>query len=359
MKRRQKLGKPSLSKRPNDQKLIETFLLLNQAKTEIVNKERKSYPNQIISAFNISFSNNKKKEYNSKNVPIKTANLSFTSCTNTNKNKNNNIKSVQNQFNIKNKNNQINEKKEKNINVEYIQQIGNNPNLISGKYVDKKTLIKTNTTTNDDKNNIINNNKNQSMPNNTVNNNNNKAIVNNNNNKEIIKSEKNQINSNNKQIKKQSLNYEVENKDINQTQNIVNTGGYFDTYTGKIINNQSQSNQNTTNSKHANKNNYHTINLNENQNEDYLNNSFPLLGQKTDKTEYLTEIERNNRFKEDIDSNDYDMEMNQQIKNMKEINNNIYKKTKSGVLNDTDVLTLEPQPKPKRRPVYKIPPSNI
>lgn len=236
-------------------------------------------------------------------------------------------------------------KKEKNINVEYIQQIGNNPNLISGKYVDKKTLIKTNTTTNDDKNNIINNNKSQSMPNNTVNNNNNKAIVNNNNNKEIIKSEKNQINSNNKQIKKQSLNYEVENKDINQTQNIVNTGGYFDTYTGKIINNQNQSNQNTTNSKHTKKNNYHTINLNENQNDNYLDNSYPILGQKSDKTEYLTEIERNNRFKEDIESNDYDMDMNQQIKNMKEINNNIYKKTKSGVLNDTDVLTLEPQPK--------------
>ena len=86
-----------------------------------------------------------------------------------------------------------------------------------------------------------------------------------------------------------------------------------------------------------------------------LNNSFPVLGQKSDKTEYLTEIERNNRFKEDIDSNDIDM--NQPIKNMKEMNNNMYKKTKSGVLNDTDVLTLEPQPKPKRRPVYKIPPS--
>ena len=35
MKRRNKPGKPSVSKRPNDQKLIETFLLLNQAKTEI------------------------------------------------------------------------------------------------------------------------------------------------------------------------------------------------------------------------------------------------------------------------------------------------------------------------------------
>ena len=88
-----------------------------QAKTEIVNKERKSYPNQIISAFEISFNNNnKKKEYNSKNVPIKTANLTFTSCINPN----NNIKIVLNQFNIKNKN----EKKEKNINVEYIQQVG-------------------------------------------------------------------------------------------------------------------------------------------------------------------------------------------------------------------------------------------
>ena len=41
MKRRQKLGKPSLSKRPNDQKLIETFLLLNQAKTEPKNNENK------------------------------------------------------------------------------------------------------------------------------------------------------------------------------------------------------------------------------------------------------------------------------------------------------------------------------
>jgi len=329
----------------------------SQAKTEIINKERKSYPNQIVSAFEISFSNNnKKKEYNSKNVPIKTANLSFASCINTNKNNNNNIKSVQNQFNIKNKNNQTNEKKEKNINVEYIQQIGDNPNLISGKCVDKKAIIKTNSTTNDDKNNIVNNNKSQNMSNNAVNNNKNKIIVNNNN-KESTKNEKNQINNNNKQIKKQSLNYEIENKDINQTQNIVNAGGYFDTYSGKIINNQNQINQNTTNSKHTKKNNYHTINLNENQNDNYLDNSYPILGQKTDKTEILTEIERNNRFKEDIDSNDYNMDMNQQAKNMKEINNNIYKKTKSGVLNDSDVLTLEPQPKPKRRPVYKIPPS--
>ena len=40
MKRRQK-GKLSLSKRPNDQKLIETFLLLNQAKTEGKNNENK------------------------------------------------------------------------------------------------------------------------------------------------------------------------------------------------------------------------------------------------------------------------------------------------------------------------------
>ena len=39
MKRRQKPGKISLAKRPNDQKLIETFLLLNQAKTE--NKHNK------------------------------------------------------------------------------------------------------------------------------------------------------------------------------------------------------------------------------------------------------------------------------------------------------------------------------
>ena len=189
------------------------------------------------------------------------------------------------------------------------------------------------------------------MSNNAVNNNKNKIIVNNNN-KENTKNEKNQINNNNKQIKKQSLNYEIENKDINQTQNIVNAGGYFDTYSGKIINNQNQINQNTTNSKHTKKNNYHTINLNENQNDNYLDNSYPILGQ-----EILTEIERNNRFKEDIDSNDYNMDMNQQAKNMKEINNNIYKKTKSGVLNDSDVLTLEPQPKPKRRPVYKIPPS--
>ena len=40
MKRRQK-GKLSLSKRPNDQKLIETFLLLNQSKTEGKNNENK------------------------------------------------------------------------------------------------------------------------------------------------------------------------------------------------------------------------------------------------------------------------------------------------------------------------------
>ena len=317
-----------------------------QKKNEIVNKERKSFPNQIISTFEISFNNNKKKEYNSKNVPIKTENLSF--CINSNQNKNNIIESVQNQFNIKN-NNQINEKKEKKIKVEYIQQIDDN-----GKYIDKKILIKTNGTTNDGRNNIINSNKSQNIINNTINNNNNNNIVNNivNNNKVDTKNEKNQINSKNKQIKKQSSEHEIESKEINQ--NIVNTGGYFDTYSGKIINNQ---NQNITNAKHTKRNNYHTINLNENQNDDYLNNSFPILGQKTDKTEYLTEIERNNRFKEDVDSNDYNIDMNQQIKNIKETNNNKFTKTKSDVLNDSDVLTLEPQPKPKRRPLYKIPPS--
>lgn len=42
MKRRLKPGKLSLSKRPNDQKLIETFLLLNQAKTEIKSNDTKT-----------------------------------------------------------------------------------------------------------------------------------------------------------------------------------------------------------------------------------------------------------------------------------------------------------------------------
>ena len=35
MKRKIRPSKPTISKRPNDQKLIEAFVLLNQAKTEI------------------------------------------------------------------------------------------------------------------------------------------------------------------------------------------------------------------------------------------------------------------------------------------------------------------------------------
>ena len=43
--------------------------------------------------------------------------------------------------------------------------------------------------------------------------------------------------------------------------------------------------------------------------------------------------------------------MNQQIKNIKEINNNIYI-YKSEILNDSDALKLEPQPKTKKEVLY-------
>ena len=49
MKKKIKPGKPSISKRPNDQKLIETFLLLNQAKTEIKENNSKEKENKKIS----------------------------------------------------------------------------------------------------------------------------------------------------------------------------------------------------------------------------------------------------------------------------------------------------------------------
>ena len=66
MKRKQKVGKVSLAKRPNDQKLIETFLLLNQAKTELkdnINKidiQKNKKPNNITIDKNIE--NNKIEE---------------------------------------------------------------------------------------------------------------------------------------------------------------------------------------------------------------------------------------------------------------------------------------------------------
>ena len=44
MKRKIRPSKPTISKRPNDQKLIETFILLNQAKPEIKSNK---YNNKI------------------------------------------------------------------------------------------------------------------------------------------------------------------------------------------------------------------------------------------------------------------------------------------------------------------------
>ena len=63
MKRRQKPGKASISKRPNDQKLIENFLLLNQAKTEIKfndSKENKSKDKEKNNKIDIEKNNNSK-----------------------------------------------------------------------------------------------------------------------------------------------------------------------------------------------------------------------------------------------------------------------------------------------------------
>ena len=65
MKRRLKPGKLSLSKRPNDQKLIETFLLLNQAKTEIKSNDTKTdKTKENVKKIEIGNNNNNKSKPN-------------------------------------------------------------------------------------------------------------------------------------------------------------------------------------------------------------------------------------------------------------------------------------------------------
>ena len=107
-------------------------------------------------------------------------------------------------------------------------------------------------------------------------------------------------------------------------------------------------------------------------NNDYLNNTYPQEGEKVYKAENLVNDnnqntnDRNNKFREpvykDININtnnniNYNTDIiSQQQQQM--INNILFKKTKSGgAIEDNDIQTVEPQKPKKRRPVYKIPPS--
>ena len=79
MKRKVKPGKVSLSKRPNNQKLIETFLLLNQAKTEgKINDNKLNTTNELDKKVkNIKNKTNEKSEEEKSEDNIEKAEIDF------------------------------------------------------------------------------------------------------------------------------------------------------------------------------------------------------------------------------------------------------------------------------------------
>ena len=293
--------------------------------------ERKSNPLQPTSAVQISFNNTAPK------IKPKTNNQLTTNNINTTKN----IQNIQTPIINYTENAQ---------NMEYKDNYGNIYVLINGQFINKKTLKYNNV------NNTANINQQKNINTNITTNINQNQTINNN-------------------------AYYKENKS-SQEQISGNNAAYLDAY-----NIQTQK-QNITNNEEIK---YHNIQIkklppesniqNTNQYNNYLNNTYPLQGQKVYKNEYLIdnnilqnqnqviENQRDNRFKQEpnytnintinINSN-LDINYNANITQQQQlINDTLYKKTKSGTVGQNDILTVEPQkPKPKpRRPVYKIPPS--
>ena len=307
-------------------KTMPNLTVNNDIKTGIENNqktitvERNSYPIQAISNFEISFHNNTTNQNkfnntqpttNKNNIPLITNNINT-----------NNIQNIQTQ----NKNN--------NRNIEYKDQFGNIYILINGQYINKATL-------NQNKNININKNTNTN-----------------------IKIEKNSA------IYKNKDNVYYEHDKVNNTKEqkeIVNTPVFYDKFADQMMNNEKQANIN--NNSHLNKIKQEMILQNNNQYNDYLNNTYPIEGQKVYQVGNLIHNnnqninDRNNRFIDplnqdiNINSNNYNIIYNADMNNQQQqlINNDIvYKKTKSGAIGDNDIQTVEPK---KRRPVYKIPPS--
>ena len=306
--------------------------------TNIVNTtERKSFPIQAISNFEISFNNTpqieNKIEINQKqnNIPVTSNNINIS----------NNI----NKQNIQsNKTNNINNQQY----VEYKDIYGNVYVLINGKYVDKRTL--TQLTANANQNKIISNQPQKVKTN--------------------INNQQNDINYQNKD--------NVYFEDNTQAQISSNPVTFYDSYNGQIINNQNQQIK-------IKETNYNNVNLNQIQQEfnsqnntqynNYFNNTYPLKGQKVYKNEYIIDNniptnqninidQRNNRFIQDqnyinLNTNNinYNINYTQQPQQQQINYNSLYKKTNAGAIGQNDILTVEPQKVQKKRPVYKIPPS--
>ena len=274
---------------------------------------KSSHTNQVISNFEISFNNTRTKH---NNVPVKTNNITISD----------------------NENNKQNIKTEKqDENVEYVDQFGNKYIMINGEYIDKRTLA----------NNI-----------NTV-----------------EKNSKSYLNKDNV--------YYEEDDNINQAQipNINNTNKqYYDTYTNVQNNNQLQ-NVVINNAQKNEERKYHDMNLKRIKDEfnldykdnDNFNNTYPIKGQKVYKTENLINNntiknqdqnidQRNNRFKQEPNYNNINVNYNMNVsqnQNMNNINNIIInnKVNNNNQLKDNDIQIIEPQKPKSRRPVYKIPPS--
>ena len=312
--------------------------------------ERKSNPLQPTSTCQISFNNTAPQIRSKTNNQVTTNNIKYTNESKTT----NNIQNIQTQ-NINYTDNYQN--------MEFRDKYGNIYVLINGQYVNKKTLKynNVNNTTNINQNQKINN------VNNTANINQNQKINNANNTTNINQNQK--INNNA---------YYKENKSSKE-QISVNNATYLDAY-----NNQAQK-QNVANNEGIK---YHNVQIkklppesniqNTNDYNNYLNNTYPLEGQKVYKNEYLVDNnilqnqnqvnvnQRENRFKQEPNytnintinvNNNLDINYNANITQQQLINDTLLKKPKSGAIGQNDILTLEPQKPKPRRPVYKIPPS--
>ena len=292
--------------------------------------DRKSYPLQSISTFEISFDNTAPQSKIKNIIPPKVVQNNPPVLSN-------NIPISTNQNNIQNVQIQNNNTYE---NLEYKDKYGNSYVLINGQIY-------------------------------AINSNSQKAQSQ----KKDINNQKNVVK--NAQIDKNDARYQnkdnVYYEEIIQEPTNINNPAYFDTYTGQKINTQNDSKKNTNYSVDINKIQQEFNLQNNNQYNDYLNNTFPAQGQKVYKVEYLVNSNtiqndnsngRVNKFKQEqnytnINMNpnyNYNIQLNQQ-QQQQIINNALYNKTKSGAIGESDLPIVVPQQPKKRRPVYKIPPS--
>ena len=285
--------------------------------TTNTNEKNNYYENQN---FQMTFDKrNKIAKVNMSNVPQKINELSFPK---TNKSKpietnqniinknvvnniNNNNENYQKQNNIQiQKNNNIINNNIINENVEYRDQYGNILVYINGQFIDKRLLVNSGKSHN-------------------------KAINNNN------------IN-NNKQINNQNIN---SNKALNN--NIINQENSQFTNTYPLPGQKTYSTQTLINTMEQNTNLNMNNNIYQNQNE-IQNQNYS---------------ERNNRFLEDqnftnANINNYNINLNSNQQNdlINDINN-LFKNQNNPQMNQSEILTVEPQKPKRRRPVFKIPPS--